>query len=109
MIVRGSSRSETTRHRGRQEFVAGYRRAANILRAEEKKDGAGASGGRRSGAARAAGEKDLGRVLAAAGVAAREAWPRGFEGAIRALAALRAPIDTFFLDITVNANEPVCA
>ncbi|MGE4412012.1 MAG: glycine--tRNA ligase subunit beta, partial [Sphingobium sp.] len=29
-----------------------------------------------------------------------------FEGAMAALAILRAPIDTFFDDVTVNAPEP---
>ena len=29
-----------------------------------------------------------------------------FEGAMRALARLRAPVDAFFVDVTVNADEP---
>jgi glycyl-tRNA synthetase beta chain len=89
-------------------LLAGYRRAANILRAEEKKDGAGAFGGQHDPALLALpGEKDLARVLAAAGAAARErVAAEDFEGAMRALAALRAPVDTFFLDVTVNADDP---
>ena len=52
-------------------------------------------------------EKDLADVLAAAGAAARERVGReDFEGAMRALAALRAPVDAFFLDVTVNADDP---
>jgi glycyl-tRNA synthetase beta chain len=89
-------------------LLAGYRRAANILRAEEKKVGAGAFGGQHDPALLALpGEKDLARVLAAAGAAAREhVAAEDFEGAMRALAALRGPVDAFFLDVTVNAGDP---
>ena len=90
-------------------LLAGYRRAANILRAEEKK-------GRRRRPSPARhdpallvlpAEKDLADVLAAAGAAARERAAReDFEGAMRALATLRAPVDAFFLDVTVNADDP---
>ena len=89
-------------------LLAGYRRAANILRAEEKKDGAQAFSGAHDPALLVLpAEKDLADVLAAAGAAARERVAReDFEGAMRALAALRAPVDAFFLDVTVNADEP---
>ena len=70
-------------------LLAGYRRAANILRAEEKKDGAGAFDGAHDPAKLVLpAEKDLADVLAAAGAAARERVAReDFEGAMRALAA----------------------
>jgi glycyl-tRNA synthetase beta chain len=89
-------------------LLAGYRRAANILRAEEKKDGAGAFAAKHDPALLALlAEKDLADVLAAAGAAARERVAReDFEGAMRALATLRAPVDAFFLDVTVNADDP---
>jgi glycyl-tRNA synthetase beta chain len=89
-------------------LLAGYRRAANILRAEERKDGANAFAGPHDPAALVLpAEKDLADVLAAAGAAARERAAReDFEGAMRALAALRAPVDAFFLDVTVNADDP---
>jgi glycyl-tRNA synthetase beta chain len=89
-------------------LLAGYRRAANILRAEEKKDGAQAFAGRHDPALLALPtEKNLADVLAAAGAAARErAGREDFEGAMRALAALRPPVDAFFLDVTVNADDP---
>ncbi len=88
-------------------LLAGYRRAANILRAEEKKDGAQAFAGAHDPALLVLpAEKDLADVLAAAGAAARERVAReDFEGAMRALATLRAPVDAFFLDVTVNADE----
>jgi glycyl-tRNA synthetase beta chain len=91
-----------------QNLLTGYRRAANILRAEERKDGAGAFAGHHDPALLALpAEKDLADVLAAAGAAARERAAReDFEGAMRALATLRAPVDAFFLDVTVNADDP---
>jgi glycyl-tRNA synthetase beta chain len=92
-----------------QNLLTGYRRAANILRAEERKDGAQAFAGKHDPALLALpAEKDLADVLAAAGAAARERAAReDFEGAMRALATLRAPVDAFFLDVTVNADDPV--
>ncbi len=89
-------------------LLAGYRRAANILRAEEKKDGAGAFARPHDPAALVLpAEKELADVLAAAGAAARERAAReDFEGAMRALATLRGPVDAFFLDVTVNADDP---
>ncbi len=91
-----------------QNLLVGYRRAANILRAEEKRDGAGAFAGPHDPSALVLkAEKDLADALAAAGAAARERVAReDFEGAMRALAALRAPVDAFFLDVTVNADDP---
>ena len=89
-------------------LLMGYRRAANILRAEEKNDGAGAFAARHDPALLVLpAEKALADMLAAAGAAARERATReDFEGAMRALATLRAPVDAFFLDVTVNADDP---
>jgi glycyl-tRNA synthetase beta chain len=89
-------------------LLIGYRRAANILRDEERKDGAGAFAGRHDPAKLALpAEKALADVLAAAGAATRErAGREDFEGAMRALSPLRAPVDAFFLDVTVNADDP---
>jgi len=89
-------------------LLAGYRRAANILRAEEKRDGAGAFAGRHDPSALVLpAERNLADALAATGAAARERVAReDFEGAMRALATLRAPVDAFFLDVTVNADDP---
>jgi glycyl-tRNA synthetase beta chain len=89
-------------------LLAGYRRAANILRAEEKKDGAEAFAGKHVNTPLAPpAERYLADVVASAGVAARQhAASEDFEGAMRALAALRAPVDGFFLDVTVNDPDP---
>jgi glycyl-tRNA synthetase beta chain len=89
-------------------LLAGYRRAANILRAEEKKDGAGAfSAAHDESALALPAEKALAVSLGAASRNAAEHVAReDFEGAMRALASLRAPVDAFFLDVTVNADDP---
>ncbi len=90
-----------------QNLLAGYRRAANILRAEEKKDGADAFAAAHDASALVLPEeKALADALAAAGAEARERVAQeDFAGAMRALAALRAPVDEFFLKVTVNADD----
>jgi glycyl-tRNA synthetase beta chain len=89
-------------------LLAGYRRAANILRAEEKKDGSGAFSATHEEAAVALpAEKALATALGgAARSAADHVAKEDFEGAMRALASLRQPVDAFFLDVTVNADDP---
>jgi glycyl-tRNA synthetase beta chain len=89
-------------------LLAGYRRAANILRAEEKKDGVEAFAGRHVQSTLAPpAERYLAEAVASAGAAARQhVASEDFEGAMRALATLRAPVDGFFLDVTVNDPDP---
>jgi len=88
-------------------LFAGYRRAANILRAEEKKDGEGAFAQAHDASALALPEeKALAAALAGARAeAAERVASEDFEGAMRALARLRAPVDEFFLKVTVNADD----
>ncbi len=92
-------------------LLSGYRRAANILKAEEKKDGEGAF----------AAAADL-QLIADAGlieekglaVALAQATPKAeaavakedFEGAMAALAELRPAVDAFFDKVTVNDPDP---
>jgi glycyl-tRNA synthetase beta chain len=88
-------------------LLTGYRRAANILRAEEKKDGAGAFDAAHSADALLAPEE---RALAEAiGVASQDAAAlvakEDFEGAMRALSAMRGSVDAFFDKVTVNADD----
>jgi glycyl-tRNA synthetase beta chain len=89
-------------------LLAGYRRAANILKAEEKKDGEGAFAGACDPAQLALPEeKALAETLGKAGAEARERIGKeDFEGAMRALARLRAPVDAFFVAVTVNDDDP---
>ncbi|MGA2494800.1 MAG: glycine--tRNA ligase subunit beta [Roseiarcus sp.] len=88
-------------------LFAGYRRAANILRAEEKKDGEGAFARAHDASALVLPEeKALAAALAGARAeAAERVASEDFEGAMRALARLRAPVDEFFLKVTVNADD----
>jgi glycyl-tRNA synthetase beta chain len=89
-------------------LLMGYRRAANILRAEEKKDGAEAFAAKHVQTTLAPpAERYLADVVASAGAAARQhVASEDFEGAMRALATLRAPVDGFFLGVTVNDPDP---
>ncbi|MDB5508956.1 MAG: glycine--tRNA ligase subunit beta [Hyphomicrobiales bacterium] len=89
-------------------LLAGYKRAANILRAEEKKDKGARFDDAYAGAADAPeAERRLAAAVSSATQAAAENVTReDFEGAMRALAQLRAPVDTFFDDVTVNDEDP---
>jgi glycyl-tRNA synthetase beta chain len=89
-----------------QHLLVGYRRAANILRIEEKKDGRAYDGPPDEGAFAQDEEKALARALAGARDEAAAAIAReDFESAMRALSRLRAPVDAFFDKVTVNADE----
>jgi glycyl-tRNA synthetase beta chain len=89
-------------------LLAGYKRAANILRAEEKKDGAGAfEGALDASLLTEPAEAALSSALDAAEPAAASALAsEDFASATTALAKLRAPVDAFFDAIMVNAAEP---
>lgn len=86
-------------------LVAAYRRAANILRIEDKKDGPH-TGAVDPAALEQAEEKALATALDAAQpvISARLA-AEDFGGAMLAMASLRAPMDAFFDKVTVNADE----
>ena len=85
-------------------LLAGYKRAANIL----KKEGIEASAPTVSGAYDPEpAEAALAAALDAAEPAAADAVANeDFEAAMAALATLRAPIDTFFDTVTVNDADP---
>ncbi|MGU3387133.1 glycine--tRNA ligase subunit beta [Methylobacterium sp. D53M] len=90
-------------------LLAGYKRAANILRIEEKKDGRAYDSA--PDAALAAAGEPAERALAEALAKARETASASiaredFAGAMQALSTLRAPVDAFFQDVTVNAPDP---
>lgn len=88
-------------------LLVAYRRAANIVRIEEKKDDAAYKGD--------VPEADLGApeavallgALAAAEAAASAALSgEDFTAAMSALATLRKPVDSFFDRVKVNADDP---
>ena len=97
------------------EFLAGddganlliaWRRAANIVRIEGKKDGCVYDGAVDSGALQQAEEKTLFTALEAV-VSEAEAAIGGedFAAAMAAVARLRRPVDDFFNSVTVNCDD----
>lgn len=85
-------------------LLAGYKRAANIVRAEEKKDGAGTFDGAFDMAlASADQEKQLSTTLqSVAKVVARSVASDNYAAAVQSLSTLRGPVDAFFEHVTVN-------
>ena len=89
-------------------LLAGYRRAANILKAEAKKHpGEVYDGAVEPERLSAAEERALAEALERVGA---EVGPRleaeDFEGAMSALARLRGPVDAFFDRVLVNDADP---
>jgi glycyl-tRNA synthetase beta chain len=83
-------------------LLAGYRRAANILKAEEKK-GTTVAAAVDPARLTLPEEKALATAVEAAAATARATLAlEDFEGAMRALATLRAPVDAFFETVLVN-------
>lgn len=88
-------------------LAAGYKRAVNILKAEEKKDGKPVTGRPHADHLAEQAEIDLAAAIDTARAEAAEAVKsEDFEGAMEALSKLRAPVDKFFEDILVNADDP---
>src|ERR1700730_11769345 len=102
-------------------LLAGYRRAANIVRAEEKNDGAGAfDGAFDPSLIRDQWENHLWEVIANISWEIRDklkfAFERigrpgfeqqtPFEDAMESMSSLRDPVDAFFENVTVNADDP---
>lgn len=84
-------------------LLAGYKRAANILKAEEKK-------GWDADVTNPAPEPAEAALIAALADATPKAEAavaaEDFTGAMAALATLRSAVDDFFNDVTVNAEDP---
>lgn len=88
-------------------LLTGYRRAANILRIEEKKDGRSYEGAPAACLLKVAEETDLSKALDTAAAEAQRALEKeAFGEAMTALAGLRDPIDRFFDVVTVNDPDP---
>ncbi len=88
-------------------LLAAYKRATNIVRIEEKKDGASYDGA--ADYERLAQEEEkvlharLADAMQAAEIAVKD---ERFTDAMAALAGLRRPVDAFFDHVTVNAEDP---
>ena len=88
-------------------LLVAYRRAANIVRIEEKKDGHAQTGAVDPALLGQAEEKELAATLASVAADAKGALEgERFGEAMSALARLRRPVDAFFQSVTVNAEEP---
>jgi glycyl-tRNA synthetase beta chain len=86
-------------------LLTAYRRAANILRIEERKDGPFKDSPDPDLYQEAA-EIDLDHALAACHVVVRLLNEEAYGRAMSTMAGLRAPLDAFFEKVTVNATEP---
>jgi glycyl-tRNA synthetase beta chain len=87
-------------------LLAGFKRAANILKIEEKKDRKAYDQAVDVNALGADEAAQLAQALASAKEAAENALTEeDFEKAMAALSTLRAPIDAFFDKVIVNADD----
>lgn len=87
-------------------LLAGIKRASNILRIEEKKDGKAYAGAVDAALLKEAEEKALASAIAAAKQETAAAVAKeDFAAAMRALAKLRPTVDAFFDKVTVNADD----
>jgi glycyl-tRNA synthetase beta chain len=87
-------------------LLAGYKRATNIIRIEEKKDGREYVGEPDPSLYRQEEERALAKAIDAAKTEASAAVTReDFEAAMRAMAKLRPHVDAFFDKVTVNVAE----
>ncbi len=88
-------------------LLAAYRRAVNIVRIEEKKDGAAIDGELEEARLVEPEEQTLSNTLRGVrtdvGIALEA---EDFIAAMAALSRLRQPVDAFFDKVTVNADEP---
>lgn len=87
-------------------LLAGYKRAANILKAEEKKDATQFMGAVTEKILSAPVEKALFQVLTRARTAVAPLLAQeDFGGAMQQMAALRIPVDAFFDGVKVNVDD----
>jgi glycyl-tRNA synthetase beta chain len=87
-------------------LLAGYKRAANILKAEEKRDGKTFIGEVDEGKLTDPAEKALFAALKETkSLIAPELEGENFVAAMRHMAGLRVPVDAFFESVKVNAED----
>src|SRR6202035_4665896 len=87
-------------------LLAGYKRATNIIRIEEKKDNREYTGAPDPKLYKLSEEKALAEAIDAAKVEATRAVEKeDFEAAMRAMAKLRPHVDAFFDKVTVNVDD----
>ena len=87
-------------------FLAGYKRATNIIRIEEKKDVREYTSAPDPKLYQQAEEKALAQAIGVAKAEAERAVAtEDFEAAMRAMASLRPRVDAFFDKVTVNVED----
>ncbi len=87
-------------------LLAGYKRATNIIRIEEKKDNREYTGAPDPSLYRQPEEKALAQAIdAAKAEATRAVGNEDFEAAMRAMASLRPHVDAIFDKVTVNVDD----
>jgi glycyl-tRNA synthetase beta chain len=90
-----------------EHLLTGTKRAINILRIEEKKDGRSYDQPPDPALLQQPEEKALAKAVAEVDEAAAKAIAdEDFEAAMTAMAKLRVPVDAFFDHVTVNADDP---
>lgn len=88
-------------------LLAGYKRAANILAAEEKKDGKAYAGAVDQAALKLPEETALAAAIEAVHAeVASHVGKDDYKAAMGDLATLRAPVDAFFTAVLVNDSDP---
>jgi glycyl-tRNA synthetase beta chain len=88
-------------------LLAGYRRATNIIRIEEKKDATSYTVAVDESLLRDPVEINVWKTIQSTAAAARDCIAReDFAGAMEALSKLRPAVDVFFDTVTVNVDDP---
>ncbi|MEE8274330.1 MAG: glycine--tRNA ligase subunit beta, partial [Alphaproteobacteria bacterium] len=106
LLARIEALSEFLKGEDGEHLLTAYRRASNIVRIEEKKDGRRYNGPPKSEYFRQNEEKHLHRSLRAAARASSKALDNDdFSGAMSELSKLRGPVDRFFSEVTVNCEK----
>jgi glycyl-tRNA synthetase beta chain len=106
LLARVHALGEFLRTEDGENLLAAYRRANNIVRIEEKKDGVSHDGAAEARRFEQPEEKALYKALESVShTAAKAVATEDFAGAMTALAGLRGPIDAFFEAVTVNAED----
>ncbi len=108
LVKRATALADTLKTEDGANLIQGFKRANNILTAEEKKDGVEYSFGADPKYAEGPEEAALFAALDAAEAKIGPAMAaEDFPAAMAAMAALRAPIDAFFTAVQVNSDNPV--
>ncbi len=108
LVKRAEALSETLKTEDGANLIQGYKRANNILTAEEKKDGVFYELDPKVKLAETDEERALFAALDAAEAKITPAMEaEDFASAMTAMAALRAPIDAFFEAVKINAEVEI--